>query len=122
MIEIHVTLSREMFGPDQCASVTSDELRQLIDGVRFIERMHRGPSAKDDISAETAPLRALFTKSLAPRAALPQGTVLTSEHLALKKPGTGIPEERMAEVIGRRLRRELRVDELIQECDLEDVP
>jgi N-acetylneuraminate synthase len=121
MIEIHVTLSLEMFGPDQCASITSAELRQLVDGVRFIEKMHAGPSAKDELSADTAPLRALFTKSLAPRVDLPCGTVLRSEHLALKKPGTGIPEERIAEVIGRRLRREVRVDELIQECDLEDV-
>ena len=122
IIETHVTLSREMFGPDQSASITTAELRQLVEGVRFIERMRAGPLTKDDISAETAPLRALFTKSLAPRVDLPSGTVLTSDHLALKKPGTGIPEERMAEVIGRRLRRELRVDELIQECDLEDVP
>ena len=122
MIETHVTLSLEMFGPDQSASITSAELRQLVDGVRFIERMHAVPLTKDDLSAETAPLRALFTKSLAPRVDLPRGTVLTSVHLALKKPGTGIPEERMAEVVGRRLRRGLRVDELIQECDLEDVP
>ena len=121
MIETHVTLSREMFGPDQSSSITTTELRQLAEGVRFIERMCSGSLTKDEIAAETAPLRALFTKSVAPRVPLPEGTVLRSEHLTLKKPGTGIPEERIADVIGRRLRRELRTDELIQECDLEDV-
>jgi N-acetylneuraminate synthase len=121
MIETHVTLSREMFGPDQTSSVTTAELRQLVDGVRFIERMRVVSATKDEMTVETAPLRALFTRSLAPRFDLPSGTVLTSDHLALKKPGTGIPGERMAEVIGRRTRRALRVDELILESDLEDV-
>src|SRR5262249_42308906 len=39
MLEVHVALSREMFGPDVVASVTTQELRQLVDGIRFIERM-----------------------------------------------------------------------------------
>ena len=38
-LEIHVTFSREMFGPDVPASVTMEELRHLVDGVRFIEAM-----------------------------------------------------------------------------------
>jgi N,N'-diacetyllegionaminate synthase len=38
-VEVHLTLSREMLGPDVAASLTSAELRQLVDGVRFIERM-----------------------------------------------------------------------------------
>jgi N-acetylneuraminate synthase len=122
MIETHVTLSREMFGPDQTSSITTAELRQLVDGVRFIERMRRESSTKDNLSVETAPLRALFTRSLAPRVNLPSGTILTNEHLTLKKPGTGIPGERMSELIGRRIRRPLRADELIQETDLEDAP
>jgi N,N'-diacetyllegionaminate synthase len=38
-VEVHLTLSREMLGPDVASSLTSTELRQLVDGVRFIERM-----------------------------------------------------------------------------------
>ena len=45
MLEVHVTLSREMFGPDVIASVTTQELRQLVDGIRFIERMRAHPLA-----------------------------------------------------------------------------
>lgn len=36
VVELHVTFSREMFGPDVPASVTFEELRQLTDGVRFV--------------------------------------------------------------------------------------
>jgi N-acetylneuraminate synthase len=120
VIEVHVTLSRDMFGPDQAVSVTTAELKQLVAGVRFIEDMGDGASRKDDIAVETAPLRALFTRSVAPQVDLPSGTILERAHLTLKKPGTGIPPARMEHLIGLRVRRDLRADELIQESDLEE--
>lgn len=120
VIEVHVTLSRDMFGPDQPVSVTTSELAQLVSGVRFIERMRAGAFHKDEMAAETAPLRALFTRSVAPRTNLPSGTILEPAHLTLKKPGTGIPPSRLTNLLGRRLRRDVRADELIQETDLED--
>ncbi len=117
-IELHVTLSREMFGPDVCASVTTAELRQVVEGVRFIERMNCTPVDKDALANELVPVRKLFTKSLALRTSLPAGTVLREEHLAVKKPGTGFPASRMPELLGRRLARAVRSDTLLQEADL----
>jgi len=32
-----VAFSRECFGPDVIASITTPELKQLVEGVRFIE-------------------------------------------------------------------------------------
>ncbi len=119
VLEVHVTLSREMFGPDVAASVTPSELRRLVDGVRFIERMRAHPVDKDRLGAELAELRGAFTKSVVARTDLAAGTVLRREHLVLKKPGTGIPAERLDEVVGRRLRRPLRADELLAAADLE---
>jgi N-acetylneuraminate synthase len=121
LIEVHVTLSREMPGPDVPASVTTAELAQLVAGVRFIERMIDAPVDKNAMLGEMAPLRALFTKSVAPRMHLAAGTVLRAEHLTTKKPGTGIPPERLSALVGRRLRRSLGADELLRESDLEDV-
>lgn len=121
MLEVHVTLSREMFGPDVKASVTTEELRQLVEGVAFIEKMMAARSDKDVLAQETAPLRDLFTKSVTCRVDVPSGTTLTAEHLTVKKPGTGIPAHRLADVVGRRLRRAVAADELILEEDLENV-
>ena len=56
----------------------------------------------------------MFTKSIAARIDLPVGTVLREEHLTLKKPGTGIPTNRLAEVIGSRLKHPVRRDEVLQ--------
>jgi len=120
VVELHVTMSRAMFGPDVAASVTMDELRQLIDGVRFIERMQAHPVDKDAVARDMAPLRRIFTRSVVVRTTLDAGAVLTAEHLVAKKPGTGIPAERLLELAGRRLKRRVEADTLLAEDDLEE--
>jgi len=118
VLELHVTMSREMFGPDVIASVTTTELRQLADGIRFIERMRANPVDKDTLAQETAPLRRLFTRSLVAAGDLPAGTVLTREHLAIKKPGTGLPPEQLDATIGRTLARAVTRDQVLTGEDL----
>lgn len=118
-LEVHVVLSREAFGPDVSSSVTTAELRQLVEGVRFIETMRRNPVEKDHIALELSPLRQLFTKSVVARAAIAAGTVLAAEHLTLKKPGTGLPAAELPGLIGRRTRRDLAADELLRMEDVE---
>jgi N,N'-diacetyllegionaminate synthase len=121
VIEVHVTLSREMFGPDVVASLTTGEFGQLVEGVRFIERMRANPVDRTVVTASAAPLRDIFMKSVVAERDLPAGTVLAPEHLALKKPGTGIPPSEMDGLIGRRLRRALARDALLSLDDLEPV-
>jgi N-acetylneuraminate synthase len=118
VVEVHVTISRQMFGPDVPASVTTDELQQLVRGIRFLERARRHPVDKDAIAREAAPLRDLFTKSVVARTDLAAGTVLLAQHLTVKKPGTGIPAARLGELLGGRLLRDLRADEPLR---LDDV-
>jgi N-acetylneuraminate synthase len=108
-----------MFGPDVIASVTTQELRQLVDGIRFIERMRAHPLDKDASAQETAPLRKLFTRSLVANANLPAGTVIAREHLVVKKPGTGLSPDRLEEIIGRRLARPVTADQVLAAEDIE---
>jgi len=117
VLELHVAFSREMFGPDVPASVTTDELKQLMEGIRFIERMRNNPIDKDGFAEEVLPLRKLFTKSIVAGADLSKGTVLEEKHFRIKKPGNGLPGERMKDLIGKTLLRDLKVDEQILEGD-----
>jgi N-acetylneuraminate synthase len=119
VLEVHVTLNREMFGPDVTASVTTNELRQLVEGVRFIETMRAHPVEKDGLANTLAPVRTTFTKSVVARLDLPVGTVLEAEHLAAKKPGTGIPAARLEELVGAQLRLSVRADQVLTEADIE---
>ena len=120
LLEVHVTINRAMSGPDVPASVTPDELHQLVEGIRFIERMRASPVEKDALAAELRPLRDIFTRSVVARTNLPAGTVLREDDLATKKPGTGIPGRRLPDLVGRRLRRAVTANELLHEDDLEE--
>ena len=120
VIEVHVTLSREMFGPDVAASVTTGELRQLTAGVRYLSAALAAPVDKDELATELAPMRALFGRSLVARGALPAGPVLTASDLIAKKPAGGIPPTKLASLIGCRLNRPLRPDEPVREGDIDD--
>ncbi len=120
VVELHVTMSREMFGPDVVASVTMEELGRLVEGMRFIERMKAHPVDKDAVAGDMAPLREIFTRSVVVRTSLEAGTVLDAAHLVAKKPGSGIPEDRLPELVGRRLKRGVEADTLLAEDDLEE--
>jgi N,N'-diacetyllegionaminate synthase len=119
VIEVHVTLSREMFGPDVAASVTTSELALLTRGVRYIGAALAAPVDKDQVATELAPMRTLFGRSLLARRALPAGHVLAASDLTAKKPAGGIPPTRLESLAGRRLRRALRAEELLHDSDLE---
>jgi N,N'-diacetyllegionaminate synthase len=119
IVEVHVALSRDMFGPDISASVSTDELRSLVEGIRFIEAMVAHPTDKDQLASDAAAVHQLFGKSVVAGSDLPAGIELTERHVAVKKPGTGIPAARLADVIGRTLRRDVRMDQLLDEDDLE---
>ena len=119
VLEVHVTLSREMFGPDVKASVTTEELAALAEGIRWTERMKAAPVDKDLEAIGMEPLRRIFTKSLVAVRPLAAGTVLDRSMLALKKPGTGIPAAGIDRVLGKRLRKPLEQDGQVLEGDLE---
>jgi N-acetylneuraminate synthase len=116
-IEIHVTLSRDMFGPDVPASVTSSEFRQMVEGIRFIERMRAAPVDKDAVAADMAGMRNLFTKSVVARRTLAPGRALELADLDLRKPGTGIPADRLPDLVGKVLVRPVVAGAFLAEAD-----
>ena len=64
LLEIHLTFSRESFGPDTSSSLTIDELARLVEGVRFVETALAHPVDKDLAAAGTTELRKMFGKSI----------------------------------------------------------
>ena len=119
-LEVHVTFSRRMFGPDAPVSLEPGELRSLVDGVRFLEAARRSPVDKDAVAEELADMRALFGKSLVSTADLPAGTVLRDDHLAARKPASGIPAAERPAVVGRRLAVAVQSGHVLERSDLTD--
>lgn len=117
-LEVHMTWHRGCFGPDVSASLTLEELSILVQGVRSIETMRANPVNKDDLASEMGGMRSLFSKSLVVRRPIPAGKVIDATDLILKKPGTGLPESRIGEIVGRVAQRDLATDDLILEKDV----
>ena len=107
ILEFHVVLSREEFGPDVTSSLTIEETKKLIKGVKNISKALNNPIDKTDNSGFRE-LKQIFEKSLAVNKALPQGHSLTFDDLEAKKPkGYGIDASKYEEIIGRKLSRDV---------------
>ncbi len=119
VLEVHVALSRHMFGPDTPASVTVEELRELVRGVRMLEGAMAAPVDKDAMAHRLDDTRALFTRSVVAGRELAAGQVLTADDLAVKKPGGGLGPDRLAELVGRRLTVGLSADQPLAAADVE---
>jgi len=119
IIEVHVCFSRECFGPDVPASITTPELKQLTEGVSFISRVVSNPNSKDELAEDAVELRRMFSKSVVALRDLPAGWTVQRADLAFRKPGTGISVSRVSEVVDRRLRRPVQANTILMEEDLE---
>lgn len=119
ILEVHVTFSNKAFGPDVPASVTTDELKKLVEGVRFIEKILMNPIDKNAIAEDMTELKNIFGKSVVAACELPKGKTIEFEDLSLRKPGTGIPAQKMKTLIGRRLTRSITRSEMFTEDDFE---
>jgi N-acetylneuraminate synthase len=109
-----------MFGPDVPVSLTPPELKQLVEGAHFIEQTMRAPVDKDAFAAELSNMRTIFGKSLVARSDLKMGHALKRDDLTARKPGTGIPAERLEELLGKVLKRDVSAGEFLSLSDFEN--
>jgi N-acetylneuraminate synthase len=114
LLEIHMTLDAKATGPDVSASLALTELKNLVQGVRFIEKMMKNPVKKNSLGQEMKYMRRIFMKSIVAAENLVAGTILKERHLAFKKPGTGIPAGDMYFVLGKKLKKSLRKDDFFK--------
>lgn len=119
VLEVHVTFHRGSFGPDVPASITLEELTELVRGVRFIERMRAGGVDKTRVSEEVDGLRTTFGRSLVATRDLAAGTRLTESDIAAKKPGGGLAPKSLDQVLGRRLLVDVERDQPLRHEMLE---
>ncbi len=117
VLEFHAVFDKRMFGPDARASLTIDQIKQLVIGIKQITTSLATPVNKSD-NTEFSELKKMFEKSLAVNKYLPAGHVLRQGDLEAKKPkGYGIPAMNFPEVIGKTLTRPLKAwDFLTQAC------
>ena len=120
VIEVHVTMSRHMFGPDVSSSVTVEELKQLVEGVRFINLMKNNPYDKKQLTSSLKNLKRIFTKGVYSSNDLRKGDKLTEDVISIKKPVNGIPASEYKNILNKSINKDIQKGHAIKWEDLND--
>ena len=115
-IEVHVTFSKDIYGPDVRSSVTFEELETICNAAKAFKVMKENKIDKNKISPS---LKKLFTKSLSLKTDLPKGTKIEEKHITTKKPGGGIKFEHRNQIIGKKLKRNVKSNKLLKLKDFQ---
>ena len=111
VIEKHLTLDRNLPGPDHMASLEPDEFAAMVSAIRNIEQaMGDGIKRPSPSELKNKPIA---RKSLVAARTILAGEIFTQDNVTTKRPGTGVSPMRWDEVIGRIAVRDFLADELI---------
>lgn len=118
IIEFHVILDKNCTGPDATSSLTIQQTTQLIKAVNNIDEALKNPINKED-NSKFETLKQIFEKSLAINKNLKKGTIVTFSDLETKKPkGFGILASKYEDVIGKKLKKDMKQWDFLNEDDL----
>lgn len=112
VIEKHLTLDRDLPGPDHKASLEPEEFKAMIAAIRNIE-IALGDGIKRLTPSEVKN-KPVARKSLVASQGIKAGEVFSADNITTKRPGTGISPMRWDEIIGRVASRDFFSDELIE--------
>jgi N,N'-diacetyllegionaminate synthase len=107
LLEFHVVFDKKMFGPDAKASLTIDETKQLVTGVRNIEKALENKVDKNE-NSHFCDIKIIFGKSLCVNKNLKKGDIIKFDDLEAKKPANkGISASMYDQVLGKTTKRNL---------------
>jgi N,N'-diacetyllegionaminate synthase len=112
IIEKHLTLDRNLPGPDHKASLEPNELKGMVAAIRHIE-IALGDGIKRPTPSELKN-KPIARKSMVSNQPIKTGELFSSKNITAKRPGTGISPMRWDEVIGRPASRDYSADEFIE--------
>jgi sialic acid synthase SpsE len=116
VIEKHLTLDRNLPGPDHAASHEPDEFAELVSSLRRVVRaLGAGVKGPAECGVKNMPVA---RKSLVASRAIRAGERLTPRNVTIKRPGTGIEPADLEKALGRRARLGIPVDQVITWHDL----
>lgn len=112
VIEKHLTLDRELPGPDHRASLDPRQFSEMVAGIRQVER-GLGSGFKLPTAAELRNAVAA-RKSLVAARGIARGERYTTRNLLAKRPGNGRSPLEYWDLLGTRALRPFRKDEPVQ--------
>lgn len=117
IIEKHFTLDKKMEGPDHSSSSEPKEFKQLVQEIRLMEKalgsFHKFPSP-NEIKNSMGMRRSLFAKK-----DLSAGEVIGWDTVAFKRPASGLSPNELPMILGKKIKKSLKMDEPITRDSIE---
>ena len=111
VIEKHLTLNRNMGGPDHLASMNPNSFMSFVKSVRNTEVL-LGKNIKKATKAEII-IKKLVRKSLVAKKNIIKGEVFSEKNIISKRPENGISSIYLDKVIGKKSKKNFKIDQFI---------
>ena len=105
-IEKHITLDRNMSGPDHAASLEPNELNKMVKSIRNIEQAMSGSGNKIPSESELKN-RIIARKSIHLSIDVKRGDIIHENMLTALRPGDGISPMKIPTIIGKKFKVDL---------------
>jgi N-acetylneuraminate synthase len=113
VIEKHITISRDLPGPDHRASLEPDQLKAMVRSIRAVE-LALGDGIKKPSKKELE-TRIVARRSIVAATSIESGELLSPTNMACKRPGHGLSPMLWDQLLGRRASRSYCADDIIEE-------
>ena len=107
IIEKHFTLDRNLKGPDHKASLEPNELKEMVNSIRNIEKAISGNGVKEASSSEKKNIN-IARKSIHLSRDLKLGSVITEKDIIPLRPGDGICTMNWEKIIGKTVNTDIK--------------
>ncbi len=119
IVEKHFTLSKLMYGSDAKNSTEPEEFKHMVDNIRAAELAMNFKIDKDEKVKDLGNMKFVFEKSIVSTKILSAGHIISSEDIAYKKPGDGIPAKEFKNIIGRIVKSTIQANVKIEYSQLQ---
>ncbi|KFE57847.1 N-acetylneuraminate synthase family protein [Pseudomonas syringae] len=120
LVERHITLDRGMEGPDHLASLEPLEFRQLVDGIRQVQKALPWAGPGRHASQGELLNRENLGKSVIAARAIDKGEVFVQSMLRVASPGQGLPPYRLSDLLGKPAGRKIEQGDFLFDSDLSE--
>ena len=111
VIEKHFTQDRNLAGPDHKASLEPDELKEMVNAIRDVEKA-LGGGIKRPTQGEKE-IKKVARRSIVAKVDIPEGAIITEEMLDIKRPGTGIVPKYFDFIVGMRAKKDIKKSNIV---------
>ncbi|MBU2265236.1 pseudaminic acid synthase [Patescibacteria group bacterium] len=105
IIEKHFTLKRSDGGPDAAFSLEPQEMKQLVEGIREVEKAIGRPTYKIDKKESE---NMIFRRSLFAVNDIKKGEKLTCQNVRCIRPGYGLAPKYLKKIIGKKTAKDIK--------------